>query len=356
MINIAPQVPGPASRKLHAMTDDLKQLIARLERHPSGYASAQGAGNTAPHLYRASLGIAEIDHALDPAGKRGIPANALHEVRVETGLSAAAGAGFAMALGMTMARAALSSGKEREPQTTRTLPVFWISDDYTRAEYGGFYGPGLDVFGLRADNLIRIRPKDRREALWAAGEIAATANAAAFCLVEINGHPGEIDLTATRRLMLRAQTSRTPVILLRQSGKEEASAAATRWCVSPACSYANRPLRNHFIGPPAFAVTLEKCRGGYACPSTHWIIEWNRDEQRFAPIVPASAGPAASQPSTQPGAQEDATPYRSARAALPFHSPAQTRNRQNHAAKTGLQLVQPEYGRHTTPRYHRKGQ
>ena len=123
-----------------------------------------------------SLGIAEIDHALDPAESRGIIANALHEVRVETGLAAARRRWLCPGSGPDNGKGSLVFRKGAgSSQTTRTLPVFWISDDYTRAEYGGFYGPGLAVFGLRADNLIRIRPKDRREALWAAGEIAATA-------------------------------------------------------------------------------------------------------------------------------------------------------------------------------------
>ena len=254
---------------------------------------------------RIPLGIRQIDTALDPADGRGIIANALHEIRVETSLNSASGAGFALCLGQLIAngirqqnRKTASLIAEDQPPCP-PLPVFWISDNFTRSEYGNFYGPGLAAFGLLPENLIRIHPASREETLWAAGEIAATKGATSLCLIEIRGHPREIDLTATRRLMLRAQASQTPVILLRQSGSEEASAAATRWLVGPAHSNqsdwqdfrkAPEPLMRQFIGPPAFSTVLEKCRGGNANQTTRWNVEWKPNDQCFA-LVKSGASP-----------------------------------------------------------------
>lgn len=276
---------------------------------------------------RVPLGIAEIDAALDPYFQKnalnspdgapssnadniandipsdilrdipgdipgGIIANALHEVRVETGLGAASGAGFALALGLTIAQGitqtiAKGSNKthiktasnihaaNQTPPPLPQLPIFWISDPFTRMEYGDFYGPGLSIFGLTAQNLIRIHAKHSGEALWAAGEIAATKGAAGCCLLEVRGNPQEIDLTSSRRLMLRARSSGTPVIVLRQSGRQEASAAATRWCVTPTRSTQainHRQNNLPFLGNPAFTVSLEKCRAGR---NGQWTLEWN---------------------------------------------------------------------------------
>ncbi len=259
-------------------------------------------------MHRVALGIDCIDAVFDPPSHAsphshaslpgGIIANGLHEVRAETGLAAGAGAGFALALGLTLARG-VAKGMIRQrgtdghelPSLSPLPPVFWIADRHTRQEYGGFYSPGLAAFGLSPENLIRIHPQSREESLWAAGEIAATPGAAAFCLIEIRRHPKEMDLTTTRRLLLRAQVSGTPVILLRQSGEEEASAALTRWHVRPAASqtcpdptvpHRLLPLPDQFIGPPSFDVQLEKCRGGNANSSTRWIMEWNRDDQCLA--------------------------------------------------------------------------
>jgi len=311
-----------------------------------------------PEPVRTPLGIVEIDRALDPANSTGITVNALHEVRVETGLASASGAGFALLLGLIMARGKIGKNPRQElmnstlaqtqPEPAPIPPVFWISDGYTRREYGAFYGPGLQVFGLSVRDLIRIYPESREETLWAAGEIAATPNAAAFCLIEITGHPAEIDLTATRRLMLRAQSSGTPVILLRQSGQEEASAAHTRWRVGPAASspvvlthknlmgesLVPNPLQHQFIGPPAFTVTLEKCRGGHASPSTQWTLEWNRNEQRLTP----SRSNGRSDDTIRGGSAVETARRSQAGppgAALSFHPPAKARHRPDQASKTG---------------------
>ncbi len=246
-----------------------------------------------------AFGIDAIDRALDPRTRRGIAASGLHEVRVAVGLDAASGAGFALCLGILLAKGIRAASAQNrisdDSQPEKIAPIFWISDDFTRREYGSFYDPGLAIFGLAPQDLVRIHPKSHEETLWAAGEIAATRGAASLCLIEISGHPKQMDLTATRRLMLRAGASGTPVILLRQSGEEEASAATTRWHVKPAISQnvdlektpkLIMPLKRQFIGPPAFYVQLEKCRGGSADETTRWNLEWTPDEQRFSLIRP----------------------------------------------------------------------
>lgn len=231
---------------------------------------------------RASLGIHAIDKALDPVAAKGILTNALHEIRVTNGLDAASGAGFAFCLGLMMTK---ESADPHNVKQSELPPVFWISDHFTRQEYGSYYGPGLCAFSIAPQNLIRISPSSLEESIWAAGEITATHGAARFCLMEIRGHPKALDLTVTRRLMLRAQSSGTTILILRQSSEEEASSAATRWHVMPASSRKSpsgaSPLMHQFIGPPSFSVSLEKCRGGNPIFNP-FIMEWNSNDQCFA--------------------------------------------------------------------------
>jgi protein ImuA len=276
--------PAPDADK-KAIRENLEKTITRIEKK-----QILLEGAAAP--LRVSLGIEKIDAILDPKNHQGLIASALHEIRVETGRSAANGAGFALCLGLTIARQLRCQKNAMAAEPKDIPPVFWVCERHIHNEYAAFYTPGLAAFGLAPENLIRIHPRSREETLWAAGEIAATNNAAAFCLIEIKGHPKEFDLTATRRLMLRAQTSQTPVLLLRQSGHEEASAAATRWHVSPAISSTamdncpSNPLLRQFLGPPVFSVSLEKCRGAIARQTSPWIMEWNTHEQCLTLLEP----------------------------------------------------------------------
>ena len=284
MSNMPEDMAGPVSRSFGLLAPDaqrmqckaelrerLSKTIDAIERRPVRLCEDTGT-------QRVPFGIRELDRMLDPAEGKGIVTNGLHEVRVVCGLDAASGAGFALCLGLIMTAA--SGGAQQNPVLP---PVFWICDGFTRREYGGYYGPGLRAFGLASQELVRICPANLEESLWAAGEIAATRGAARFCLMEIRGHPKALDLTVTRRLMLRAQASGTPVIILRQSGEEEASSALTRWHVKPAVSQRAGaeagPLMHQFIGPPTFTVSLEKCRGGNAHCLNPLIMEWNRNDQ-----------------------------------------------------------------------------
>ena len=70
-------------------------------------------------------------------------------------------------------------------------------------------------------------------ALWIAEE-AARLSALGGGLLEVDGNPDRLDLTATRRLHRRAQAAGRPVLLLRQSALAEPTAAPVRLLVAPA--------------------------------------------------------------------------------------------------------------------------
>lgn len=296
------------ARPASGIVAELGARIARIEnRAPS--MEEGGERDTGPCL---ALGIDEIDamlrgrHAASP-----VPAAALHEVRAQTGLDAAAATAFALALGVRALECGCPSGNPRA--------MFWIAASEARNEAGLLYGPGLAALGLGDAELIRVFVDNTADALWAAGEVAAHKGAG-LCLLEMRGNPAKADLAFSRRLALRARQSRVPVIVLRQGGGEEASAALTRWRVAPAPSApqglgegAAQGSGRKWLGPPAFAVTLEKCRGGQP---GEWIMEWKSDERLFAPFKSgAMRSPAAA-----------FTPAGPAGAPLPVHHPHRAAN------------------------------
>jgi protein ImuA len=243
----------------------LGRLIERIERRrpwleePDGPVRKEARGKDCGLV----TGVAAIDAAIGAA----TPA-ALHEVRAPTALDLPAAAGFALALGGLLTR---FEGM-----------IFWIAGREARAETGEFHGPGLAELGFDPALLVRVFPHNLAESLWAAGEIAASPGVG-LCLLELRGNPTRADLTFSRRLAHRAQASGTPVVLLRQSGGEEASAAATRWRVMSAPSAAGAATSDdptaNWPGWPAWRVELEKCRG--ARPGV-LILEWRKDERLLA--------------------------------------------------------------------------
>ena len=281
--------------------------IARIENRPPAFDRAhEASAATGPVL---SLGMAEIDAMLAgrEAGTAPVAAAALHEVRAETSLDAAAATGFALALGQ---RAIACTGRSR-------AAMFWIAGHDARNEAGLIYGPGLEDFGLGGIELVRVFANGVADALWAAGEVAAHRGAG-LCLLELRANPARADLAFSRRLALRAREAGVPVIVLRQGGGEEASAALTRWRVAPAPSGPGIAAGRKWLGPPAFAVTLEKCRGGRP---GEWLMEWKSDERLFAPA--GSGNLAAMHPAGFPGRLGAAgSPLSLARPSRAFDRPA----------------------------------
>ncbi len=258
------------ARDARPRTELIAALGARIARIENRSPALEKESPVHPQLREAlSLGIAEIDAMLagNGAAAAPVPAAALHEVRAPTGQEAAAATGFALALGLRAA-ACVEAGD--------APALFWIAAPQVRREAGEFYGPGIEALGLAGAQLIRVFPAGLSDALWAAGEVAAHKGAG-LCLLELPGNPAGADLAFSRRLALRAREAGVPVVLLRQGGGEEASAAVTRWRVAPApsCPEAGRK----WLGPPVFAATLEKCRGGRP---GEWLMEWKSDERLFA--------------------------------------------------------------------------
>jgi protein ImuA len=204
--------------------------------------------------------IPEIDRVL--AG--GLRRAALHEVRAAESRNAAAMTGFAAAI---LAR--LAAGE-------RHRPVLWIVAAASARETGFPYGAGFVRFGLAPSRLLVVRAAKPEEALWVFEEGLRCRGLAAV-VTEIRGEPRLLDLTASRRLALRAGEHGVMGLLLRQSAHQEPGAAQTRWLVRPrpAEPDAEYPAG---IGNPAWRLTLERNRLG---TTGVFDVEWNHEQRSF---------------------------------------------------------------------------
>jgi protein ImuA len=136
-----------------------------------------------------SLGPAAVDQCLDG----GLACGGLHEVRCALARDIGTGAGFALAL----AALAFRKGRGRSK-------IVWINDPAACCDGGGLFPAGLVKYGLDPSWLTLVEPRDLQGAMWAADEAAGCAGLAAV-VFHVKGNPARFDITATRRLMLRAR-------------------------------------------------------------------------------------------------------------------------------------------------------
>jgi protein ImuA len=190
-----------------------------------------------------------------------LPANACHEILASEKHDAASLFGFGMMLATL-----LSTQLGRSP--------CFIVRSYQRSG-GRLYPPGLAEMGIDPARFFNIHAPDFLAALKATADIARSGAAGAV-LMEVEGNPRLLDLTASRRLALAAEKTGTAVLLLRLGARAVPSAAYSRWQVSAASSL---PLLAGAPGAPAFAVTLLRHRRMGAARSAQ--LTWNQQEQRF---------------------------------------------------------------------------
>ena len=270
----------------------LRRQIAEIEGRPDWRQAA--AGGTEAVIRDPSVlpfGVAALDQRL----RGGLRRDALHEFRSETTRHAAAVTGFAAAI---LAR--LTTDDRR--------PVLWIMEEAAGREAGGLYGPGFDHFGLDSKRLIIVVTRKPGEALWVFEEGLRCAGLAVV-LAELRGHPRSLDLTASRRLALRAREHGVMGLLLRQAARAEPGAAATRWCVAPRPAATLDDFEDG-IGRPVWQLTLERNRAG---TTGAFDLEWDHARHAFAPARPALSVP---RPSLSPDRPDLA---RAAGAVVAFH-------------------------------------
>lgn len=196
--------------------------------------AAVGGFGPGPAAARVRLGLPELDQALGG----GLPQAALHEIASTDGSAAATG--FAAFL---LGRLVKASQR----------PVLWTPG-------ADIYAPGLARYGL-SPNRILLADFRRPQALLRALEEGLRCPGLAAVLGEVEA----IDLTASRRLQLAAETGGIACLLLRRGPSRDPSAAVTRWQVWSASAQGAKPR---------WRVSLLRCRGGR---TGDWLLEGCRE-------------------------------------------------------------------------------
>ena len=237
---------------------------------------------------RIAFGISTIDARLAGGLRRG----ALHEIRAAASRDAAAVTGFAAALLSHM------------PAADRR-PIVWIVEASAAHETGLPYAAGLRYFGIDSRRLIVVRVARPLDALWVFEEGLSCAGLSAV-VTDLYANPHQLDLTASRRLALRAAAHGVTGFFLRASAHPEAGAANTRWLVAPLPAAEGDERYPDGIGFPAWRLTLERNRQG---ATGTFDVEWNHGSFRAfsgRAARPANSFPGASLSPHRPAAPPDA--------------------------------------------------
>ena len=229
---------------------------------------------------RVALGHADADATL----QGGLALGAVHEVFADAGRQSAAATGFVAGLaGRVSAR----------------RPLLWVRQDFTEIESGALAMRGLAELGLDPRLVVTVRAPDVDTALRTAAD-ALACDALGVVVLEVWGEARQLDLVASRKLTLAAQTSGVTGLLLRVAAEPQPSTAETRWIVRAAHSPpppASMPAAAwNAWGAPVFDAQLVRNRHG---PVGRWIMEWKCDECLFSQPA-AYPQPVAAAPSHRP--------------------------------------------------------
>ncbi|MGR0183525.1 ImuA family protein [Azospirillum aestuarii] len=250
-----PDLSMPIPQSFEASSPDRAAVLADLRARIRGL---EGLGGEGARVL--PFGLPDLDGAF-PAG--GLPLGCLHEVAEEE-----PGAGTAFAAHL-LARLASTAA-----------PALWV------VRGRDLHAAGLAAYGLTPDRLIAVRATRDADALWAMEEALRCKRLSA-----VLGEVGGLDLTASRRLQLAAESSGVTGFLLQSTARRSAaSAAVTRWRIAPAPSWTAEPG----VGDPRWRAELERCRGGR--PGA-WLVEW-RDGALVPTKGPERAIPAPASTST----------------------------------------------------------
>jgi protein ImuA len=244
-----------------ARMSTLATLRGRIERIETPI----GAG--APS--RVVLGHAEADAML----QGGLATAAIHEVFSE-GHQSAAATGFIAGLAA---------------RVTARRPLVWVRQDFCELESGALSMRGLAELGLDPRCLVTVRAADVESALRTAAD-ALACDALGAVVLEVFGPAKALDLVASRKLTLSAQSSGVTGFLLRTAAEPSPSTAETRWIVRAARSPPE--AAEDVWGAPCFDAELVRNRHG---PTGRWIMEWKCDECLFSEAAdpqPLAATPA----------------------------------------------------------------
>lgn len=153
-------------------------------------------------------------------------------------------------------------------QAADNRPVMWITGWQDRAEDGRLYAPGLLQAGLSPERLLCVAVRREKDTLWVAEEALGSD-----ALAGVAAHVTDLALTPSRRLALAAERTGTPLFLLRPARANGATAAETRWRVTPLPSLPD-PFDAQAPGAAVWRLDLLRHRAG---PPGTWEVACQGD-------------------------------------------------------------------------------
>ena len=243
---------------------ELRNRIAALEErlpHERPYVPDPASAPLVRGPARLRTGVDRFDRLFSAPG---LPCGTLHELESAQSRHGGALTGFAAAL------LACLSGQGAGH-------VLWVSEAEARREAGGPNAEGLARFGLDPARVVLVHAHRVEEGLWAAEE-GLRVRALTAVVIEVRGAPQAFDLTASRRLQLRAEGSGVTAFVLRHGALPAPSAAMTRCRVMPRLSAQARGSRLIPLGRASWRVHLERNRDGRPAVMD---LEWDHATQGF---------------------------------------------------------------------------
>lgn len=155
-------------------------------------------------------------------------------------------------------------------------PLVWVRQDFAELESGALSPNGLAELGIDPRLLVTVRAADVESALRTTAD-ALACDALGAVVLETFGEARQLDLVASRKLTLAAQSSGVTALVLRVGATPAPSTAETRWIVRAAHSPPAAPWSAW--GAPVFDAQLVRNRHG---PVGRWIMEWKCDECQFS--------------------------------------------------------------------------
>jgi len=181
-------------------------------------------------------------------------------------------------------RAAVTGFVLTATKATRSQALFWISQSSTRRDMGRLSEAALQEMTRGNISCLSLATRPARDALWAAEE-AVISGAVSHVIAEVD----MADFTATRRLALASERHGVPVTLMLPYRCEGATAAATRWRISPRPSTPN-PYDARALGRPRWSASLERCRIAPSASGRTFEIEWNDETLSLCVVSGMVAG------------------------------------------------------------------
>ena len=204
--------------------------------------------------------VATGHSAIDGALGGGLARAGLHELFAQAHDDSGSASGFATMLASRM----IGEGT-----------VLWLREASAERRGGCLHAPGLAELGLDPGRVILGVLDDPASLLKVANDVVRCPDVA-VAVIELWRAPRVLDLTASRRLAVAAESSGVTVLMLRADAEPSPSAAHTRWSVAAAAA---APLEANAPGHPTLELTLLRQRGGRA--DLRWRVEWDRDTKIF---------------------------------------------------------------------------